>query len=975
MGGSRPGRGALPPAIALLALSCGCASVRARFPQEVAASFASQPMRKLETDSAEIYYPERARASAQRVAARMSECLAALRRLPLARTDGPKALVFLTSANFNNAFVAGQTFGEPLHVVAPLHVSPELFGWLDFGLNEMGDVGCHELVHYVQLEQVHGLWGAARKAFGELIPSQVFLEAWFLEGLAQYYEGRLGKAVGRPHSPVYRGVFEAAADSRGGRLAAGDLNLQHREHLPFGGAYLAGLPFIEFLARRYGEDQLWELVDLQGHSWLPGMIVTLRFQRVYGKAIDALLDEFRGQLSSPAPVRQRPESQRLLWPDLGYLARIAGSPADGSVAVISAGLDEAPSIAVHERDGSLRFRRPLARFAPARPWISAGPLTVSGMSFTADGRSLYLMNGDVAEDGGSQTQLWRVDPQTGEVEVLLEGLVGLGGSVSPDGTRYLFTELADGQASLSEIDLRALSRRTVFAFDGRLSPAAASYAPDGSRIAFAARAGHGFDLFLLDGGKLAQLTADARFDYAPRFVDDKRLLFERERDGRVQAHVLDLETRALTAVSDAPFVALDPVPIGGEDFAFVNREGVRWTLDAAPIEPVSEAAVEQLQAVEPAPVASAEAPQPQAQRDEPYSPLDGLFRPTLHAPFVWVLAEGSEADLRVSPILGLSLRGQDRLNFHAWAVNAALALPARPQFFSFEYGTQRLAPWFGRLLIQRTWLSGTTDTTAAVDLGREVWTTPVSFGLSVLDRVADPSEGAPTGRIRLSGARVGFDYFAGEGTPYAGVQRALGFAGTAQAFPTWLGSDFGLLDVRAVVTLAPGLPLLRRHSLVGTLTGRALPGAPGGLLQVGGIPRGAQLVAVNERTGEPAPKIPLPAGLGFAEAVRGYEDYSVRATNVAVLEARYRCSFIIDHGWASTLYVLPSLFVRQVDLEAFGSAAVTDSPSTPNLRAAGGALFLRAALMQLVPLSAYYQLSFRFDAGLPPLHVVGLSVE
>ena len=80
-------------------------------------------------------------------------------------------------------------------------------------------------------------------------------------------------------------------------------------------------------------------------------------------------------------------------------------------------------------------------------------------------------------------------------------------------------------------------------------------------------------------------------------------------------------------------------------------------------------------------------------------------------------------------------------------------------------------------------------------------------------------------------------------------------------------------------------------------------------------------------------------------------------------------------GWASTLYLLPSLFLKQIDFEAFGVAAHTDNPTDPWLRAAGGGVFLRATMMQELPITLFYQVAARFDENLPPLHLFGLAFE
>ncbi len=942
--------------------------MRPLLPQNVQAAYAKEGARKLETSNAEIYYPASQKAAAERIAARMSGCLDALRQKAKSRATRSKALVYLTDANFNNAYVTGRVLGDPLHTVNPVNLTAELFSWLNMGLVDVGDIACHELAHYVQMEQIEGLWGGVYSITGDLLPIQIFTEAWFLEGLAQYYEGRLGQAVGRPHSALYRAMFESVVATRG-ELHAGDLNLHHRQHLPLSGAYQTGFPFVEWLAQTYGEDKLWELVDVQGHSWASPLMVTLRFQRVYGLDIGDLFERFAAHAKSKHPPRQRPASQRVLVDNAGFIARIAASAADGAVARIAAGHDEPVSLTVHERDGSTRFSVPLTRFAPGRPWVVADPFTVSGMSFTADGRWLYLMNDDVTADGSQATQLWRVDARTGGVSVLLEGLRAVGGGISPDGARYVFVEISGDVTRLVEIELATGERRALASFEPGWTAQAPAYAPDGRRIAFALRSTVQFDLWLREAdGKLVQLTADDRFDYAPKWLDDGRLLFAREHDGRIQAHVYELASRTFRPVSSAPYAVIDPVPIGFGDFAFLNRHAWYWTIDATSISDGPSTTV----AEAPPPAAEPDSPA-EIVADSPYSPTEGLFFPTLHAP--WILAAPlDEKGNAWATTAGISLLGQDRLAFHRWALNAGYTFPTGDHSVSAEYGNYQLAPWFGALRLARDRSTSPADKseivhhTGSLSFGRTFWTTPVSFSFVGIERLDS------AGRTRLFGPGFAFDYAATESTPYGGISRALAFSGGLRLFAKGLGSSLSLLDARAVISGAPHVPGLRRDTLFLSATGRSLRGAPEGLLQVGGIPRGAAFFFGRSGAEEPAAGPELPQLL-FAESVRGYDDFAVRATSAAVLEAEYGYAFPIDYGWASTLFVLPSLFIRGVDVQVFGSAAFTDNPSAPQMTAAGAAVFLRMAMMQSVPLSLYYQLAARFDFGLGPLHVVGLSVE
>ena len=244
-------------AVPALLFSCAYA-VTPRFSQELATGFAQDDMRRLETADAEIYYPAKYRAAAERLAARAAECLNALRALDVTQRPRDKALLFITSTNYNNAYVTGLFAGEPMHSVNPLVLTDEIFNWYGLSNTDTGDVACHEMFHYAHFEQNENFWRFVNAVVGPVMPNQTFLERWFTEGTAQYYEGRIFRKVGRPASPLYRAAFDSFVATREGHISAGDLTLGNRELNPFSGAYLTSLPFIEFLVQRSGEQKLWE---------------------------------------------------------------------------------------------------------------------------------------------------------------------------------------------------------------------------------------------------------------------------------------------------------------------------------------------------------------------------------------------------------------------------------------------------------------------------------------------------------------------------------------------------------------------------------------------------------------------------------------------------------------------------------------------------------------------------------------------
>lgn len=960
--------------LALSALCTACVTTGPRFAQDVATTFAQEDMRRLETGALQVYYPAKDREAALKVAARAEECLQAFRNRQATTRARDKALVFLTSANYNNAYVSGLVGGEPLHTLNPLSATAEIFHWYGLSGADLGDIACHEMFHYAHFEQVENLWRGVNAVVGPVVSSQVFLERWFTEGVAEYYEGRLERRVGRPHSPLFRGAFDAFVSKKGG-LGGGDLSLYQRELVPFSGAYITGLYFVEWLVETYGEDKLWQLMDRQGRSILVPFGVALRFWSVYGVELGALLGQFEAHLRSTLPRRERPASQAVLRKELGQLARLAAHGPSGTMALVTSGNEEVPMLRILEEDGRVRVERKLTRLTTDRDWILVGPGVMSGLSFTADGRWLYLVNDDLIARGDTRSQLWKVDAQTGEtVQVWQQVGRLMGGGVAPDGKTFVSVDFPAGRSRVVDVDLGTGAQTVLMEAPAGVALSAPQWSPSKKRLVFSRMDREGWNLVLRDeDGTVRALTTDGAFNYGARWSDETHVVFARTAGKYLQVHRLDVESGALEQLTDAPWGVVDPAP-AGERVAFVNRDGSQWSLDSSPLSGAVPASL-------PAPQGEREErwyePKPvEVQKDEPYSSLDHVFFPQLRAPGVAALGvtRDTSGAFALNATLTASLSGRDRLSRHNWALNGALTVPTLENAVSAEYLNRSLAPWTLGLYggregyPARDGYSAEAYWSAGAYATRTVFTTPVTFGFR--GKVWQP-DGAPL--AKYLGPSFSVSYGAGESTGYGGTQRLLALSLDVAGYPAAFGSDSNLLDVEAEVDLAFPLPFSRRHSFVVSVLGRALPGAPEGALRVGGVSRGTALWLSQGRTGSPGPNVFLPGS--FVEAVRGYDDFSVRATATGVAQARYRYSFIIDKGFSHTAWLFPSSYFRQVDVELFGSAAVTNNPGATWARAAGAALAVRALFGGAFPVSLSYQFAWRFDYGLPPLHVVAFAFE
>ncbi|MGC4122994.1 MAG: hypothetical protein QM765_52175 [Myxococcales bacterium] len=456
-----------------------------------------------------------------------------------------------------------------------------------------------------------------------------------------------------------------------------------------------------------------------------------------------------------------------------------------------------------------------------------------------------------------------------------------------------------------------------------------------------------------------------------------------------------------------PFGALEPVPFGPNELAFLNLDGWGLSLDAAPLALTPTAAARTATEAPPPPpdleagflAAAAEATDPiesapaalpsrieptpplVVEADEPYSPIDHLFVPTFRVPFLAIVPpgifSGSDQDWRL--LVALSLSGADRLGKHNWAVNVSYDTADNGPSVALGYANYQLAPWLIDLQGALVNVGPAYDRYLQLGASREFWTTPLRLQLTGIDHHdVDDSGTRVVGQYRFVGPGLRFSYGAGESTPYGGIRRGLAFAASGDWYPRFAGSDFDLGDVAAEVDVWIPLPLSRRHSLSITGRGRALIAAQEhALLDVGGIYGGQPLFSWSPKGLVPrqrAADLPLFGApqLSFSEALRGYPDLATAATAFAAGSASYTYPFIIDHGWASLLYLLPAFFVRQVDLELFGEMAWL-WPGTLKRRSAGLAVRLRTNVGNL-PLSLFLEGIWRFDADRNPLLVFGFSL-
>ncbi len=959
-------------AVALAAvLGLGCAQAAPRFAPDVQTSLAQEDMRRIETDHIRLYHPARDRETAMRMLSRFEGCVAELRKLAKvdSRASREKLVIVVPRVPLNNAFVRPATMGQEHVSVTPTFNTSDVF--TVFGLPpDPSTIGCHEMVHYVHSRQLSGIPNVLETIFGYGISPELGLEPWFWEGLAVYYETKLQRGTGRLASLLWNGTFAAGVAEEGLREA--DLNEATRG-IPFGGSYLVGSHFIDWLAGTFGEDRLWNVIERQSDEVVFPVGVSGRFTNAFGRPLARLYSDFVAHAKKRYPKRPRPTGEREIR-RLGQDARYAVAP-DGTEAIFDQSVDTPARLRVFSPAGELLVERNLTDLVPGRDLVGPSALASSGISFTADSRHLYWTALDVGYTF-PVSRLVHLDLETQALSIVAQDLGGAGGSIAPDGSGYFFSRAKGDRWELARYDIASGVAHGIADYGPRTYVVGPRVSPDGRKLAFTVGRSDGVDVLVADAVTGTIVTrpsgplGDERSRTEPSWWSDDELLYVGEADGRAQVFRARLSTSTFERLSDAPYVASHPQR-KGERVRFLSRAGWVWSVDEidgallGPVPP-SPALASHAQAVATAP------PDPRVDVDAegPYRQTDGLFVPTLRGP-------SAVAVSNLSTSVGMGFSGGDRLGFHRWALEGSWDFAANEPSATVRYINGQLAPVIvglagQRLATRENVLFETPageverrfvrrETAAALAVARQFWTTTVTTGLRYDEiesarGVVDPTVLTPqllATHSRFAGPHLGVSYAAIESTAASGARRALTVDATSGFFPAFSAPATG--DLRLALGVVLPLPISRRHTLALQARGRALPSTRTDVpsLQVGGNVASTTLASDVSGSGTVND---LPLALRFQEPLRGFEDLGLLGSRALLGDVTYRLPIVLDVGSISTISILPSLLLRQIDLEAFGSGATLLDGRLA--AAAGGAAIARFKLW-IVPFGLGLQVSRR----------------
>ena len=219
---------------------------------------------EIETDHFWIHYPETKRAFAQKAIDWAEEAHKVLS--PALGWEPREKTHIVVEGKYDDANGwARSTPSTEIHLYAyPPPPSSELATYDDW----VRQLVLHEYTHILHTDNSRSsFYEVINALLGKVARNNATAPRWYTEGLAVYYETKMGTR-GRLRNPVYRTIMRQAALSGTipdlGRISTG------MSRWPSGmGSYLFGAFFVESLALEYGDEKFAEFHAHYGDDWVP----------------------------------------------------------------------------------------------------------------------------------------------------------------------------------------------------------------------------------------------------------------------------------------------------------------------------------------------------------------------------------------------------------------------------------------------------------------------------------------------------------------------------------------------------------------------------------------------------------------------------------------------------------------------------------------------------------------------------------
>jgi WD40-like Beta Propeller Repeat len=524
----------------------------------------------------------------------------------------------------------------------------------------------HEYTHILQLDKASGTPAGLRKILGRnlfLFPN-LLQPPWLIEGLSTYEETNKMRAIGRGQSTLFRGLMR--------QEIINGIKPIHQVNQPLNSwpmntvRYLYGVYFYQFVAERYGEENITELVEHYSNNLLP-FSINSNSKRVLGKDMAALWDEFADYLQKTFTdeIKRIQDAGEVTGKQLtgtGYFTRSPQVSNNGDIYFLENDFQSEPRLMVI-RNGKSKAKS----IADLR-----------GSSFDLHPTAGIIgAEVDAINNTNLFSDLYQIDPGSGEKIQLTKGKRYLQATWGPNGEKIIAVHNLLGQHALHLLDKHGNNIDMLWQGSDDTTISSLDWSSDGvSLVAAVWRPATLWNLerFNVNTRQWTQLTHNTDIETSPRFSrDGLSVVFSADYDGVFNIYQLTLANGKLEKLTNVTGEATAPAlfPGGnGEQLVYVKLGANGYdlfrlnNLAPASVQPGNEAAIDSTN--------NARALQPALMKNAKIEPYNALSRITPTSWFPYFQFDDVRSEI------GASTFGSDPLRRHIY--NALLGYDTANQW-------------------------------------------------------------------------------------------------------------------------------------------------------------------------------------------------------------------------------------------------------------------------------------------------------
>lgn len=409
----------------------------------------------------------------------------------------------------------------------------------------------HEYTHIIHLDMASKIPGTLRDIFGRLFPwffPNVLQPHWYIEGLATYVETDQQRGIGRGQSSSFAALMRNELIH--GLKPLRRIN-QPQASWPAGSSsYLYGVYFYRFIAERYGEDKIKQLVSNYSQSIIP-FLLSSNTKRILRKDLDSLWQEFESYL------------QAIFEPQIAHIKSLGLSSAEQ--------ITQTGYFTNHPRtlaNGDLffiqnDFKSQTALMRRANQTTTAHKIAeVYSNRFDVHPQSgIVIAQPNLTNNTNVFSDLYHIDLTTYRKTRLTQGARYKFASWSPDGSQIIAVHYQLANSSLHLLDRQGHLLEVLWTGKNKTVIADLDWSPDGTKIVAALwRPGSDWNLerFNLMTQQWHPLTHTTNIEAHPQFDQHGNLIFSADYGGVYNIYAMDLSDSKLSPLTHVIGSALYP---------------------------------------------------------------------------------------------------------------------------------------------------------------------------------------------------------------------------------------------------------------------------------------------------------------------------------------------------------------------------------------------------------------------------------